>query len=240
MCTLPVAFRQRRSCLCRRASRSVSRCPWRCLNSMQSSTPSVSKLRGAPRALDAELHARTVAAPPRLCAYMARCCRPCAFWLSNADRVWLGYADRVWIGYADRVWLSNADRVCLGNAGCMVRRCRPCAVIPPLTLGAGSTPIPNSETGRVHIAGGLSTASDRPERRSVRRRCPLQHPFSSRRRGTGVAGAPASDDGTLWCGSQLAFHATCLHGCCGGNRLSHPLAGEWPVLRAQLAACAPD
>jgi hypothetical protein len=32
---------------------------------------------------------------------------------------------------------------------------------------------------------------------------------------------------------QLAFHATCLHGCCGGNRLRHTLAGEWPVLRAQ-------
>ena len=106
---------------------------------------------------------------------------------------------------------SALPAVCGSTAAdLMARRCRSCAVLPPLTLNAGSNPIPSSETGHVHVACGPRVTSPvtlREPRRSVRRRCPLQHPFSSCRRGSGVAGAPASNDGTLWCGlPQLAFH----------------------------------
>ena len=73
----------------------------------------------------------------------------------------------------------------------------------------------------VHIACGFQEP-----RRSVRRRCPLQHPCSCCRRGTGVAGAPASNDLTLWCG----LHSwRFMPPVCTGAVLvagSHTLAGE--------------
>ena len=152
--------------------------------------------------------------------FMARRCRPCA--VLPPLYLWIGVADRVRF-YRRCICGSALPTVLCGStaADVMARRCRPCAVLPPLTLNAGSTPIPNSETGTLPVDRVYtSPVAFREPRRSVRRRCPLQHPCSGCRRGTGVSGAPASNDLTLWCGLlQLAFHATCLHRCCGGDRL---------------------
>ena len=134
--------------------------------------------------------------------------------------LWLGVADRVRC-YRHKLYGSALPTVC--GATATDTECR-------------LDPIPSSETGRVHIACGFQEP-----RRSVRRRCPLQHPCSCCRRGTGVAGAPASNDLTLWCGlhSWRFMPPVCTGALVVAG--SHTLAGEWPVFaRTNLAACAPD
>ena len=63
---------------------------------------------------------------------------------------------------------------CLGYAGCMARRCRPCAVIPPLTLGAGSasTQIPGPSVYTMPAASLLASPDET--------RCPAGAPNSTR------------------------------------------------------------